>query len=261
MNYYSIYNKKTAMESLPLIIRAHTKDHEIFYVTFTFENLHRDLPKQAYTNYFKSFYQIVNQVSVNHRRRYPKRKIKMILVPELSYKCKSKHMVKAHHFHGFIMIPKATHDKFRTKCVANVIYTRDENTDRPMVLYELRWDILKQDREWLRPYSVQVELLHTETSIVEASGYITKKFEIDTKPFQDEDGSLCFDLNDLRKFQKPLPVIDDKNTYDNPYFSYDDIQLFCDFTKPKKLKRKRINRCKTPSIQRDLQCQNPSENL
>lgn len=250
------------MESLPLIARAHMNDHEIFYVTFTFENLHCELPKQAYTNYFKTVYQMVNQLCVNHRRQYPERKMKMILVPELSHRCQNERMVKAHHFHGFMMIHKATFGKFEKKCVPKITHTHDPKTDRPMILYELQNGILWQNREPLKPYSVQVELLRTVTSIDEVSGYITKKFEIDTTPFENtEDDSLCFDLSSLRKFQKSRPVVDDKNTYDNPYFSYDDIQLFCDFTPRKKKKRKRINRCKTPSLHRELQCQLPSENL
>lgn len=229
-NYYSIYTKKVMIESLPQIVNAHTNDHEIYFITITFNNIHHQFSRETYTNYFKSVYQKFNKHCLNRPQKHTELKVKLILVPELSFHRTERKMMKAHHYHGFLMVHKDTSLKFQRNCIEKIESIIDNESKRPINLYHFKTGIFSQSRHFLKPFSIQTEKLFSAEMINKASGYATKKFQFETKPFEKPNNELCYDLTDIKEVQKPLPVYDDKSTYDNPYFSYDDVQLFCDIS-------------------------------
>ena len=224
-NYYSTYNKKIIIDHFPYIIRDHMHDHDIYFVTFTFENVHKMLNRNIYTNYFKAFYQKLNQYTVNRPSKNPEQKAKMILFPERSHKCKDKHMSKSDHYHGFLMIRKNDAEPFRRKCVEQAYTHHDHHTEFETIKYKLIDKLLNQTRENITTYSVDVEPISCKNSIYRISKYITKRFE------NPEDRYLDFTLEEIRAFQKPMPALSYNSKSNNPYFSCDDIQLFCDISK------------------------------
>lgn len=203
------------------------QDYDIYFVTFTFKNTHKMLNRNIYTNYFKSFYQKLNQFTVNRSSKKPEQKAKMILFPERSHKSKIKHMSKSDHYHGFLMIRKNNYERFRRKCVEDAYSYYNQDTAFETIKYHLKDRLLNQEREHIKAYSVDIEPISCKNNIYKISKYITKKFE------NPEDRYLDLTLEEVRAFQKQMPALRYNSKFNNPYFSCDDIQLFCDISSNK----------------------------
>ena len=99
---------KDFKQNLPNIINENSKNHELYFVTFTFEDQFRPLNDDIIIEYFKAFYQKLNQKILNNPSRYGYLKSKIILVPEKSIDNTQGNLFKARHYHGILMINKKT---------------------------------------------------------------------------------------------------------------------------------------------------------
>lgn len=222
-NYYAVYDKKLMIQNLPDMILNNASDHDLFFVTFTFENVHQMLDKAVYTNYLKAFYQKLNQFSLSKSSRKPEKKAKFILFPEKSHKSKTPHMNKSDHYHGFLMIHKSCRQKFDAKCL-DTVEVVDPETGEITDAFRFKDLLINQKRERIKAHNVDVQELSAESDIKTVSHYMTKRFE------SPEDKYLKFNLSELRAFQKPIAATPTSQKFANPYFSVDDIEIFCDIS-------------------------------
>lgn len=223
-NYYSAYSKKTFVKNLDTIVANNMIDHDIYFVTFTFENVHKMQNRNVYTNYFKAFYQKLNQLTINRPSKNPENKARMILVPEKSHQCKCKHMSKSDHYHGFLMMKKTTREKFERKCIYDATCEFDYSLQTFRRNYLLKDELLNQTRDSIKIYNADAEAVNCKRSLKSMSRYVTKRFE------NPEDRNLDLNIEQVRAFQKPIPALTREKTLENTCFSYDDVQLFCDIS-------------------------------
>lgn len=165
-DYDDEHNKRLFAQSLPQILRIHEDDYDVYFVTFTFENTHSIVPKDAYLNFFKTFYQKLNQHSVNKCSKYPHRKALMILIPEASKECGAEHMHKPRHYHGFIILRKEDRSRFDRRCIK-------QNEDGRKIFQEA---LFKNSPPMLRVYSTDVKDAVSRTDKIKISGYSVKNF-------------------------------------------------------------------------------------
>lgn len=226
-NYYAVYDKKLIIQKLPSMILNNTEDHDVFFVTFAFQNVHQMLDRAVYTNYLKAFYQKLNQFTLNRPSLKPEKKAKFILFPEKSHKSKTLHMNKSDHFHGFLLIHKDCRQKFDAKCTSTIEVVDPETGEIKNALRFIN-PLVNQERERIKIHNVDIQELSSKDDITTVSYYMTKRFE------SPEDKYLKFNLSELRAFQKPIAATRPSGKFANPYFSVDDIQIFCDISAFKK---------------------------
>ena len=61
-NYSQIRTNQNFKQYLPDMIHELSKDHELYFVTFTFQDQFRPLCDDIVTAYFKAVYQKLNQI-------------------------------------------------------------------------------------------------------------------------------------------------------------------------------------------------------
>ena len=179
-NYSKTTINRDFKNNLTDMIYENSHDHELFFVTFTFEDQFKQINDDIIIEYFKAFYQKLNQRTINNISRYKHLKSKMLLVPESSFDNTKGNMIKTQHYHGFVMINKQRTNGFYTKCVLNKQeYYRFNNSIKDFYRYEsmiFHPDLVHQKiRAGLKTYTTNVQKIKTDRmNINSVCSYITK---------------------------------------------------------------------------------------
>ena len=153
-------------------------DHNLYFMTVTFEDQFLNYKNDLCLEYFKFFYQKVNQKIVNRGIYNKHLKSKMIFVPEYSYDTRSKNLFRSCHYHGFVMIPKEVNQKFHKKCIQHIYHeVPDKNKpDEVRIKCIMNPSLFRRpETGFLKHYSVDFQILNeTSDTIFNVCNYITK---------------------------------------------------------------------------------------
>lgn len=103
-------NKSLFINNLPDMVFRHMEDHDAFFLTMTFKNTRNQPEYKVFKEYFNFFRRELDHKLLSHSKQY-NRSPKLILVPEQPMQI---------HFHGFVLIHKATRAKFDEKLVTKI---------------------------------------------------------------------------------------------------------------------------------------------
>lgn len=246
-NLSQSYSNKIFKKYFPNMIRDHKEEYALYFVTFVFENQLAHVYPDSILEYFKAFYQKLNQQIVNNPSKNKHKKAKMILVPEKSYHCTNPKLNGLDHYHGIIMIRKDLKDKFEYKCCLNqqwIEYYNIEKDDSLRVKAFMLHSLLlhqKRKRIGLTVYSVDARCIsENDPDIFRVCSYMTKNIG------HYSDNQCDFDLTDIRKLDggKSITVLDKKR--DKDFFDESDVLIFTDIStlNVKKYVPKRISKVK-----------------
>lgn len=191
------YNSdKIIAENLPELLKNNSIDHQIFFVTFTFENT--KLPDEYinYTAFFKRIFEKINQ-SLLTSSRQSFGACKLILIPEKSNAHTNEIHFKNRHFHGFLFIRKSHLEKFTRKCVKEIIECPETKTETLILQEKIIYPFSKQKSLFarmlldapsrskfknlqtellLKVFSYKIYPISTENDFIATSKYCGKNF-------------------------------------------------------------------------------------
>lgn len=166
------------------IIYENSKDHELYFVTFTFKDQFKSINEDVIIGYFKAFYQKLNQRIVNNPSRYGHFKSKIILVPEKSIDNTKGNLVKTRHYHGVLMINKMRSAKFYSQCLLNKkkVYEHSKIKKEPHFVERMILDpslVHLKVRTGLSVYSTDIQKIKvSRLNIGSVCSYITKNIDV-----------------------------------------------------------------------------------
>lgn len=169
---------------LPDMVHEHSKNHDLYFVTFTFQDQFKQLNDDVIIEYFKAFYQKLNQQIVNNPSRNKALKAKIILVPEKSIDNTKGNLIKPRHYHGVLMINKKLASKFHTKCVLNKkeFYEFNKTNKEHYLVESMLFHptlVHQKIRMGLITYSTNVQKINSDRKNVNSvCSYITKNIDV-----------------------------------------------------------------------------------
>lgn len=228
-NFYQGYHNNIFKKYFPNIIRDHKNDYGLYFVTFTFENDCQQLYSDGALEYFKAFYQKINQNIVNNPRYNGHKKAKMILVPEKSYHCVDPNLNGQAHYHGVLMIKKELLSKFQKKCCRfqPLQYYDDHKHDIHIIRKEVKFhsEIISQHRVAYKSkvYSYKCyEIPNDDSDLFRICSYITKNLGGHTE------NECNATLSEISEFQKGVSETRIYKKDEKPNFDEGDVLLFAD---------------------------------
>lgn len=177
------------IENIDEFIAQHKDSYDLYFVTFTFQNTHRAFSHASYVNTFKAFYQKLNQLTVNRSFLHPESKAAMILFREKSHASQIKHMTKAAHYHGIVLMKKddKIKERFLLKCVSETRYRYSKKDDRRIRQYLLSDKLIKQERSPLKFHSVLFDIIDPKQGIDKQLLSIKRTTDYSTKNLADDE--------------------------------------------------------------------------
>ncbi len=117
-------NKRDFKDHLGSILINLSKDHEIFFATYTFKDTSVEIPYERYQNFFDMLCERLDSKLLSNPEA-KRTRTKLVFFPERPehLAIEGKHACK--HFHGFILVHKNYSKKFVKKCISDIT---DENT-------------------------------------------------------------------------------------------------------------------------------------
>ena len=134
-------SKKLEKQHAHKIIENHFNDYEIYFYTTIFKN-NTDIKnyKMLAHEYFEFTAQTIDALTLPNYTKKAKYALstRIIMYPE---------NVSCPHYHGYVMINKAVHDRFERRCITSSEYEYNERLERDCLSFKLSQKILYPYRE------------------------------------------------------------------------------------------------------------------
>lgn len=253
-NFNQTYINNTFCTYFPHMIRNNMDNHELYFMTVTFEDQFLIYDSSMCGKYFKSFYQKVNQYTINRTTLNKHLKCKMVFIPEHSYNTRKKNLNRLCHYHGFVMINKEVDEKFKNKCIKHTYYDNgkcksyDNDGSKNLRTKALLNPGLfyRQNSNTIKHHSIDFQLIGNDTGAVSnICGYMTKNLG------NWYDKQCNFNLSDINAGNSSRDERINIKPIDKNGFSYEDVLFFGDISQTDVTKYKPINirtSCKYPKI-------------
>ena len=230
-DYYQGYYNNCFKKYLPEMVRDHKDDYCFYFLTFTFEDRFERGCSYRFDEYFKAFYQKINQKILNKPSYNKRYKAKMILVPERSYHCTSNQRVGVDHYHGILMIHKKTREKFERKCIIHkhLVWVDDIENGIHFKRMEffLNSDVLYQNRvnAGFNVYSQKNYFVsNCDSDIFTICSYITKNLGT----FSENQCNAS--LSEITDFEGKSQIVTPHRKADDRNFDESDVLMFADIS-------------------------------
>ena len=146
---HSYKDKADFIQFFPKTIKSYSDDYDLYFITFTFQNMKLHYDYVYYREYFHYFRQRLDNALLTNSYQYQKRPI-LFLFPEENPQI---------HFHGLAFLHKQTSIRFQKKCVLNIEDEYSEKLAETVSSIRLR-------EKFINPYSKHVQLKTAQSQLI-----------------------------------------------------------------------------------------------